>query len=328
MKVVLINVDGHNYPNIPLMKISAFHKREGDSVEWYDPLFGGYYDKVYMSKVFSFSSDYEYPINADVVERGGTGYCIETIDGKEVFLKEKHRNLPCEIEHIYPDYSIYFDDNDLIYDEDTKECLGLSQIERRKRNTAYGFLTRGCPRGCDFCHVKDKEGRCSRKVADLSELWSGQKQIVLSDPNFFACKDWQNLSEQLIESGSYVDFNQGIDVRLMNEKKIEHLNQMKIKEIHLAWDRPDEDLREDFKRFSELYKRKSASQKIVYVLVNFNSSIEQDLYRIYTLRELGYDPYIMIYNKKNADRVYKDMARWVNNRFIWRKTEKFENYRA
>ena len=305
MKIGLIDVDGHNYPNIPLMKISAFHKREGDSVEWYDPMFGGHYDKVYMSKVFSFSPDYEYPINADLIERGGTGYCIETIDGKEVFLKEKHRDLSCEIENIYPDYSLY----------------DISDV-------AYGFLTRGCPRGCDFCHVKDKEGRCSRKVADLPEFWDGQKQIVLSDPNFFACKDWEKLSGQLIESGSYVDFNQGIDVRLMTEKKIEHLNQMKIKEIHLAWDRPDEDLREDFKRFSELFKRKSTSQKIVYVLVNFNSTIEQDLYRIYILRELGYDPYIMIYNKKNADRVYKDMARWVNNRFIWRKTEKFEDYKV
>lgn len=306
MKIGLIDVDGHNYPNLPLMKISAYHKREGDSVEWYDPLFGGNYDKVYMSKVFSFSPDYEYPINANVVERGGTGYCIETIDGKEIFHKEQNKDLPVEIEHIYPDYSLY-NLNDTV---------------------AYGFLTRGCPRGCAFCHVKDKEGRCSRKVADLSEFWSGQKQIMLSDPNFFACKDWKTLSGQLIESGSYIDFNQGIDVRLMTEDKIEHLNQMKIKEIHLAWDRPDEDLREDFKRFSELYKRKSASQKIVYVLVNFNSTIEQDLYRIYTLRELGYDPYIMIYNKKDAARIYKDMARWVNNRFIWRNTKRFEDYHA
>ena len=131
----------------------------------------------------------------------------------------------------------------------------------------------------------------------------------------------------LIDSGSYIDFSQGIDVRLMTNKKIEHLNEMKIKEIHMAWDNPEEDLREDFKRFTELFKRKHASQKIVYVLVNYDSSIEQDLFRIYTLRDLGYDPYIMIYNKKNADRIYKDMGRWVNNRFIWRNTEKFEDYR-
>lgn len=327
MKIGLIDVDGHNYPNIPLMKISAYHKREGDSVEWYDPLFGGHYDKVYMSKVFSFSPDYEYPINADVVESGGTGYCIETINGKEIFHKNNHKNLPDEVEHIFPDYSIYFNDDDLRYDELTGECLGLTISEKQKRNTAYGFLTRGCPRGCSFCHVKDKEGRCSKKVADLKDFWSGQKNIVLSDPNFFACKDWEELSGQLIDSGSYIDFNQGIDVRLMTDKKIEHLNEMKIKEIHMAWDNPEEDLRENFKRFSELFKRKCASQKIVYVLVNYDSTIEQDLYRIYTLRELGYDPYIMIYNKKNADRVYKDMARWVNNRFIWRNTERFEDYR-
>lgn len=327
MKIGLIDVDGHNYPNIPLMKISAYHKREGDSVEWYDPLFGGYYNKVYMSKVFSFSPDYEYPINADEIIRGGTGYCIETINGKEVFHKEKHNDLPYEIEHIYPDYSIYFNDYDLRQDEYTGECLGLTAAEKNKRNTAYGFLTRGCPRGCNFCHVKDKEGRCSRKVADLKEFWNGQKNIVLSDPNFFACNDWEKLSGQLIDSGSYIDFNQGIDVRLMTEKKIEHLNEMKIKKIHMAWDNPEQDLKEDFQRFSELYKRKSASQKIVYVLVNYDSTIEQDLYRIYTLRELRYDPYIMIYNKKDADTVYKDMARWVNNRFIWRCAKRFEDYK-
>lgn len=140
MKIGLIDVDGHNYPNLPMMKISAYHKQKGDVVKWYDPLFGGNYDKVYMSKVFSFSPDYEYPINADVIERGGTGYCIETVDGKEIFQKEQHKDLPTEIEHMYPDYSLY----DIT-------------------DTAYGFLTRGCPRGCSFCHVKNKEGRCSRE---------------------------------------------------------------------------------------------------------------------------------------------------------------------
>ena len=165
MKIGLIDVDGHNFPNIPLMKISAWHKQNGDSVEWYNPMFSGHMDKVYLSKVFSFTPDYQYFIDADEVVRGGTGYCISTVNGKEVFDEEKNIELPPEVEHIYPDYSLY----------------GIT-------DTAYGFLTRGCPRGCEFCHVKCKEGRKSVKVADLSEFWRGQKNIVLCDPNILACR--------------------------------------------------------------------------------------------------------------------------------------------
>lgn len=157
MKIGLIDVDTKNFPNIPLMKISAWHKGKGDIVEWYDP-FGDEYDIVYLSKVFSDTPDVNYFINAKKVIRGGTGYAI--MDGGEDYHKEFDKPLPPEIEHIYPDYELY-DISD----------------------TAYGFLTRGCPRGCSFCIVGKKEGLCSRKVADLSEFWNGQKNIVLCDPN-------------------------------------------------------------------------------------------------------------------------------------------------
>jgi hypothetical protein len=109
MRIGLIDVDGHNYPNLPLMKISAWHKKQGDIVRWYEPFDGllEKYDKVYLSKVFSFSPDYEYPIYADEVIRGGSGYAIELVDGKEIYHKDRDRDLPQEIEHIYPHYSIY-----------------------------------------------------------------------------------------------------------------------------------------------------------------------------------------------------------------------------
>ena len=136
MKIGLIDVDGHNYPNLSLMKLSAYHKAKGDSVEWYQPMFSGHMDIVYMSKVFSFTPDYEYFIDADKIVKGGTGYAISLVNGKEVYDKSKDVPLSDEIEHIYPDYSIY------------PEC----------GDTAYGFLTRGCPRGCSFCHVAPKEG--------------------------------------------------------------------------------------------------------------------------------------------------------------------------
>lgn len=111
MKIGLIDVDGHNYPNLPLMKLSAWHKQNGDSVEWYIPVIHGFplppMDKVYMSKVFSFTPDYQDFVNAKEVIKGGSGYCISLVDGKEVYNKEKDSCLPDEIEHIYPDYSLY-----------------------------------------------------------------------------------------------------------------------------------------------------------------------------------------------------------------------------
>lgn len=105
MRVGLIDVDGHNFPNIPLMKLSAWHKQQGDTVEWYEPLFSGHMNRVYMSKVFSFTQDYPYFVDADEVVRGGSGYCIELADGREHYQKERDKELPPEVEHIYPDYT-------------------------------------------------------------------------------------------------------------------------------------------------------------------------------------------------------------------------------
>lgn len=219
--------------------------------------------------------------------------------------------MPEEIEHIYPDYSIYF-----------------SRIPE-VRNTAYGFLTRGCPRGCDFCIVGKKEGRCARKVADLLEFWNGQKNIVLLDANMFACKEWKDLSIQLIESGAWVDFSQGCDIRLMTDEKAEYIKRMKIKQVHFAWDRYEdrEKIIPQFKRFKEITQwdyRKLG----VYVLCNFDTTFEQDLERIYTLRELGYNPYVMLYEKDKipAGHRLKLLQRWVNNRIIFRSCKRFEDY--
>lgn len=308
-RIGLIDVDGTGrFPNIALMKISAWHKRNGDAVEWYDPMFAGHFDTVYLSKVFSFTPDYEFPIDADEIIKGGSGYCISLENGKEIFDESKNTNLPYEIEHIYPDYSIYPE---------------LTQ------DTAFGFLTRGCPRGCDFCIVGKKEGRCSVKVADLSEFWNGQRKIVLCDPNILACKDWRDLLQQLIDSRAEIDFNQGLDIRLMTEEKARLLNQIKIKEIHFAWDRyqDKEKILPKLKLFASITKHSPHAHKaIVYTIVNFDTTIEQDLERIYTLRDLGYWPYVMIYDKEHCQRVYKNMQRWVNNRFIFAKCKRFEDY--
>lgn len=307
MKVGLIDVDGHNYPNLPLMKLSAWHKQQGDSVEWYEPLFSGHCDRAYLSKVFSFTPDYGSPIDANEVLRGGTGYCIENINGREIFHSERDKALPQEVEHIYPDYSLY------------ENC----------KDTAYGFLTRGCPRGCSFCHVEAKEGKRSIKVADLSEFWHGQKNIVLCDPNLIACKDWKELLQQLIDSMAKVNFNQGLDIRLMTEEKAEMLKRIRIDSVHFAWDKyEDKDMIVPrFKTFAEVTGW-SERKMGVYVLTNFNTTIEQDLERIYTLRDLGYNPYVMIYDKahtRSSDTI-RCLQRYVNNRFIFRSVPRFEDY--
>lgn len=309
-RIGLIDVDGgKNFPNIALMKLSAWHKAQGDEVEWYS-IFDGWFDKVYLSKVFSFSPDFDYCINANEVVKGGSGYCIDLVDGKEVFHKERDKDLPSKIEHIYPDYSLY--------PELTKD-------------TAFGFLSRGCPRGCDFCIVKDKEGRCSRKVADLSEFWRGQKNIVLCDPNILACKDWKDLLQQLKDSHAWVDFNQGLDIRMLTPEKADMLEHIKVKEIHFAWDRyQDKEMILpkfiDYANHPFVKKQMSGHHAVVFTLVNNDSSFEQDLERIYTLRDLGYAPYVMIYDKEHCDPKYKKLQRWVNCRWVFGVVERFEDY--
>lgn len=309
-RIGLIDVDGgKTFPNLALMKISAYHKSIGDEVSWYYP-FDTRYDKVYMSKVFSFTPDYDEVINADEVVKGGTGYAITLVDGKEVFDKSKDVNLPSEVEGMYPDYSLY---------------------PHLTKDTAYGFLTRGCPRGCDFCIVEKKEGRCSIKVADLKSFWRGQKNIVLCDPNILACKDWKNLLQQLIDSKAKVDFNQGLDIRLMTKEKIEMLNKIKIKKIHFAWDKySDKDIiLPKLRLFAEHSKiSKHSHSAVVYTLVNFDTILEQDLERIYTLRDMGYWAYVMIYDKEHCKPIYKKLQRWVNNRFIFGAVKRFEDYKG
>lgn len=325
MRIGLVDVDGHNFPNLPLMKLSAWHKSKGDSVEWYEPLFhsmGEPLDKVYMSKVFSFTPDYEYCINANEVIKGGSGYCISLVDGKEVFDKKKDIELPHEIETIYPDYEIYYD--------------RIPEV----KNTAYGFLTRGCPYGYDtdnpcrvnthdYCHVSMKEGFCSHKVANLDTFWRGQKNIVLLDPNITVCSDWKELFQQLIDSRAWIDFSQGLDIRMMTDEKAEMIRQMKIKQVHFAWDRYGDknNILPKFRAFKEITgwdKRKMQ----VYVLTNFNTTHEQDLERIYTLRDIGYWPYVMIYDKENLPKghITRKLQRWVNMRAVFEKVKLFEEY--
>lgn len=313
MRIGLIDVDGHNFPNVPLMKLSAWHKSQGDTVEWYDKLFhsiGQPLDRVYMSKVFSeeYTPDYQYYINAKEVIKGGTGYCISVVDGKEVFDESKNFDLPYEIEHIYPDYELY---------------------PQYTKNTAYGFLTRGCCNNCSFCIVSKKEGLCSHKVADLSEFWNGQKNIKLLDPNILACQDHMKLLQQLADSGANVDFTQGLDARFINERNVELLKQINISMLHFAFDfiKNEDQIIEGLKIVKDRLKIRDRNA-IVYMLTNYDTTIEQDLYRIERIKEVGFMPDVRIYRKNALPKrhILRDLQRWSNNRILYTSCD-FLNYK-
>lgn len=291
IRIGLIDVDGHNWPNLCLMKLSAFHKAHGDTVEWHDGR--KHYDLVYMSRVFtdSYSKDYTGVIHADAVIRGGTGYGLDN-------------RLTDEAEHMHPDYGIY------------PQFAG----------TAYGFLSRGCPRGCGFCIVGDKEGCRTVAVAGLDEFWGGEKEIKLLDANLFACQEWERLLGQVADSGAWVDFTQGLDIRLVTPEKAAALNRVKTKMLHFAWDDPEEDLLPYFKKFLDMTSVKDYRKRRVYVLTNYGSTTEQDLYRIYALRDMGYDPFVMVYEKPSAPFITRRLQRWVNNKRIFRAVTDFNDF--
>ena len=167
------------FPNLAIMKISAWHKSRGDDVEWWNPLYR--YDRVYSSKVFDFTPDNQY-LPEDAV-RGGTGYRDIPVDNR----------LPEEIDSMFPDYSLY------------PEC-----------DFAIGYLTRGCPNNCRWCVVPRKEGRIQpyRKWQDI--VRSDTDKLVLMDNNILACEYGIGQLESLVGSGYRIDLNQGMDARLVD----------------------------------------------------------------------------------------------------------------
>jgi hypothetical protein len=291
MKIGLIDVDGHNFPNLALMKISAHYKNKGDSVNWVNAM--EHYDKIYLSKVFTFTNDYITIINANEVIKGGTGYSLKT-------------KLPEEIENQYPDYDLY-----------------------NIKNTAYGYLTRGCPRNCKFCIVSEKEGLRSVKVSNLESFWNNQKEIKLLDPNILACDQHLDLLDQLSKSKAWIDFTQGFDCRFLRKENIEKILSCKIKILHFAWDDKEDETKiikklELFNKYCNFNMRK----KRVYILTNFNTSFDYDLYRIKVLKKLNYDPYVMIYDKDKCATKYKHLQRYVNSKFIFYSAKNYNEYRA
>lgn len=289
-KIGLIDVDGHNFPNLALMKISAFHKSIGDSVEWVNI---NNYDRTYMSKVFTFSPDYQNGFsNYGEIVKGGTGYNMNV--------------LPNEIDSISPDYTIY-----------------------PKFKEAYGFLTRGCPNKCDWCIVPSKEGNI-KPYADIEEFLQGRKQAILMDNNVLAHEHGLKQIEKIINLGVKIDFNQGLDARIIAKNKdiAELLSKVKwIRYLRMACDTKSqipfiEKALENLNQFGFKNYR-----VFVYVLIK---DIDDALDRINFLKQKGCSPFAQPFRNfenNTIDKEAKKLARYVNHKAIFKSVE-FKNYKS
>lgn len=288
MNIGILAVDS-NYPNIALMKISSYHKARGDNVEWYNPLCS--YDKVYMAKVFSFTPDYGYYINADQVEKGGTGYDI-----KKVLLPE--------IDRMIPDYDLYNVD----------------------KNLAYGFLTRGCPNHCKWCVVPKKEGNIATYM-DIEEIAvNGRKNIILMDNNILASDYGLQQIEKIISMGVRVDFNQGLDARLVTDDIAKLLAKVKwMKRIRFGCDTPGQIAEcERATALIDKYGYKGEYFFYCILLHDFKESFERvNHWRNRGSRFLPHaQPYRDLINPHQIiPQWQKDLAGWVDKKWVFRSCE-------
>lgn len=279
MKIGLFDLDS-KYHNLALMKLSAHYKSKGHEVEFYKPLWADTYNKVYVSKMFTKDCEEGIYIPVDAI-CGGPGFDLKT-------------KLSKKIEHTIPDYSLY----------------GLDY--------SLGFTTRGCIRNCGFCIVRQKEGNI-KEHAEVEEFLNPKSNIiVLLDNNFLALPSHIKKLQKYIKKGWKMDFNQGLDIRLINKENAELLSKVKhYKQIHFAWDQMgyEKQVRGGLKI---LFKAGINPRKImIFILCNYDTTLEEDIYRYEELHDLDVTPYVMVYGEGNKE--IKKFARYVNRRWISKK---------
>lgn len=288
MIIGLHDSDKTKFPNLALMKLSAWHKKQGDIVSFFEPHKN--YDKIYSSKVFSFTENDRNLPDEERVIKGGTGYNLAM-------------KLSDEIEHIMPDYSLY----DLDY--------------------SVGFLTRGCIRNCSWCIVPQKEGKI-RKHADITEFLAHNK-AVLMDNNVLACDFGIEQLEKIAKLGIKVDFNQGLDARLIDNNIAKRLAKIKwLKPVRLACDQKSQ--MPVVENAVKILRENGCTprQYFCYVLVK---DVKDALERVEFLRNLKVDPFAQPYrdyqNNIEPTKEQKNFARWVNRKWIF-KSCTWEEYKG
>lgn len=290
MNIGLLAVDS-SYPNLALMKISSYHKANGDVVDWYNPF--DHFDKIYMAKVFSFTEDYrQYIINADHIEKGGTGYDIKKI-------------LPQDIDQVQPDYSVY------------------PTIDKK---TAYGFLTRGCPNRCKWCVVPQKEGKLSPYM-DVEEIAiDGRKNLILMDNNILASEYGLQQIEKIVRLGVRVDFNQGLDARLVTNDIARLLAKVKwMKRIRFGCDTPGQIA--ECERATALIDKYGYKGEYLFYCILLDD-FKESFNRVNHWKKKGgrFLPHCQPYrNLDNPRQVIpqwqKDLAFWADKKWVFRSCE-------
>lgn len=309
LKIGLIDFDG-KIPNLALMKLSTFYKSKGAQIFLND--IPKNIDKVYCSVLFTWNKEKASELKNlyKNIVFGGTGWDLEI-------------KLPEEIENSKPHYDLY-------KVEDIHSRLGgIMKKETRLAkaetivNMGIGFSSRGCVRNCGFCFVPKKEGKLYQ-VSEIKDIINPRSNVItLLDNNFTADPDLIEKCKEIKERNLIVDLNQGIDVRLMTEERAAALASIKhLRSVHYAWDLiPSENkVMEGIQILSQHIK---PYRHMCFILVGYNTSFEEDIYRFKRLAELKVDPYVMIYNKQGDLRL-KHFARWVNSRIY--KTCSFEEY--
>ncbi len=316
MRVGLVDVDGHAkkkkwgatiYPNIALCKIARWHKQQGDTVEWVDAFF--HYDVLYMSKVFNFSPDDLTVYDADKIIKGGTGYDI-------------HSALPFMIDRQQPDYSIY---------------------PHIPSDTAYGFLTRGCPNKCSWCVVPRKEGKIVPYMDVDTIALEGRHKLVLMDNNFLAAGDYAHEQlDKIIRRGYRVDFNQALDARLVTDdfaKKLARVKWLDKNRIRFGCDTPKQiEYCEQAMEMIKSYGFKG--EFFLYTMLNddFHECYDRIHYwwdKLQEAREKHTGNWVYAYAQPYRDpdnpnspipQWQKDMAGWVNKKahFVAHSFEEFQ----
>ena len=294
LRILLYDVDSI-LPNIALMKLSTFHKNIGDDVEIVKgnskkiKINYDTYDKGYASVIFTKN---KYLVNDFPFEIGGTGFDI-------------HKGLLTEIEHLMPDYSLY-----------------------PENKYSIGFTTRGCVRDCDFCFVPKKEGLIYYN-APISEFYNNKlPKLMLLDNNIFSFKNYRNVFEELRRINKPTTFKQGLDFRLLNEEKVKELRSIKYDGNYIfAYDTME--IRNVIEKQMQKYRSYFPDWAMkFFVLVGFNTSLKDDLFRIKYLKENKCLPYIMRYENcyiSEYKNFYTDIASYVNQ--VWTfKSMDFEEF--
>lgn len=301
-RILMVDADSKNdFPNLALMKISAWRKSLGDRVDLMKGIPSSTllveYDHVYISCIFYQNRnavlDYASHFPKDQVSIGGSGIDLKL-------------RLDNDIEHIMPDYEIY----------------GLDY--------SLGYTSRGCIRKCKWCVVPEKEGSIHDHASISEFLDPNHDSVILLDNNFQSSPNWRENLDFLIANKIKVNFNQGLDVRLLTKEFVDYLSELKFydwhfkkKHLHFAFDQPahEKAVRRGIKMLGNVGIK--PYRLMFYVLVGFNTNLDQDLHRIHVLKELGAYPYVMRYNNIRTKELNK-LARWVNRRYYqWIPYEKY-----